>query len=207
MRGKAMSLIMNQLNRMGTDISGLKALEFFARKGNWHTLSYANKVNSIEAWEIEAKFSNDLIVNIPHSSIRIGNSFEIAKESQYSNFFNLIVFDNPQGLFGKYCEHFECLKLTPVLILQSGGLVIFNINKAPFNYDKDSIWAKKRNKYYDTTDASKLDANFLLNFYEDKFESLGFRTVFSFEQQRNKEYLSYLVFNLIPIVTNNKEIN
>ena len=207
MRGKAMSLIMNQLNRLGTDISSLKALEFFARKGNWHTLSYANKVNSIEVWEIEAKFRNDLIVNIPHSSIRIGNSFEIAKESQYSNFFNLIVFDNPQGVFGKYCEHFECLNLTPVLILQSGGLVIFNINKAPFNYDKDSIWAKKRNKYYDTTDASKLDANFLLNFYEDKFESLGFRTVFSFEQQRNKEYLSYLVFNLIPIVKNNKEIN
>ena len=192
MRGKAMSLIMNQLNRMGTDISGLKALEFFARKGNWHTLSYANKVNSIEAWEIEAKFSNDLIVNIPHSSIRIGNSFEIAKESQYSNFFNLIVFDNPQGVFGKYCEHFECINLTSVLILQSGGLVIFNIIKAPFNYVKDSIWAKKRSKYYDTTDASKLDANFLLNFYEDKFESLGFRTVFSFEQQRNKEYLSYL---------------
>ena len=192
MRGNVMPLIMNQINRMGTDISSLKALEFFPRKGNWHTQSYANKVNCIEVCEIKAKFSNDLIVNIPQSSIRIRSSFEIVKEFQYSNFFNLIVFDNLQGVFGKYCEHFECLKLTPVLILQSGGLVIFNINKTPFNYDKDSIWAKKRSKYYDTTDASKLDANFLLNFYEDKFESLGFRTVFSFEQQRNKEYLSYL---------------
>ena len=40
----------------------------------------------------------------------------------------------------------------------------------------------------------------LLYFYENSFKSLGFKTIFSFEQQRNKEYLSYLVFNLIHIV-------
>jgi len=206
MRGKAMSLIMNQLNRRGIDINSLKALEFFARKGNWHTLSYANKVNSITAWEIDTKFSNDLMINIPHATIRIGDSFELAKETQHSNSFNFIVFDNPQGVFGKYCEHFECLNLTTILISNNGGLVIFNINRTPFKYDKESIWAKKRNKYYDTCDASNLDANFLLNFYENKFKSLGFKTIFSFEQQRNKEYLSYLVFNLIHIGEYNKEL-
>jgi hypothetical protein len=196
MRGKAMSLIMNQLNRMGINISSLKALEFFARKGNWHTLSYANKVNSIAAWEIDSKFENDLIKNIPYSSIRIGNSFELAKESKYSNSFDLIVFDNPQGVYGEYCEHFECLNLISNLISKTGGVVIFNINKNPFNYDTDSIWAKKRNKFYSLHDASNLDVDFLLNFYRDKFKDLGFKTIFSFEQKRNEEYLSYLVFNL-----------
>jgi hypothetical protein len=198
MRGKAMSLIMNQLNRMGIDISSLNALEFFARKGNWHTLSYANKVNSIAVWEIEAKFSDDLMVNIPHSTIRIGDSFELAKETQYSNSFNFIIFDNPQGVFGKYCEHFECLSLAPILISNNGGLVIFNINRTPFNYDKESMWAKRRNIFYGTDDTSSLDSEFLLNFYKTFFDKLGFDTVFSFEQWRNKDYLSYLVFKLTP---------
>ncbi|MDA7437906.1 hypothetical protein N8773_00905 [Candidatus Pseudothioglobus singularis] len=199
MRGEAMSLIMNQLNRMEIDIGSLKVLEFFARKGNWHTLSYANKVHSISAWEIEAKFKSDLRVNIPHSKIRIGNSFELAKEPEHFESFDLIVFDNPQGIYGEYCEHFECLNLTPDLMIKKGGLVIFNINKAPFNYNKESMWAKKRNKYYNVIDASTLDVDFLLDFYQKKFKSLGFKTIFSFETQRNKEYLSYLVFNLTGV--------
>ena len=207
MRGEAMSLIMNQLERKEIDISSLKALEFFARKGNWHTLSYAYKVHSIAAWEIDINFKNDLMVNIPHSLIRIGNSFELANEVEHNNSFNFIVFDNPQGVFGKYCEHFECLDLIPGLTFKKGGLVIFNVNKAPFNYNKKSMWAKKRNKYYDVSDASKLDTDFLLNFYEDKFKSIGFKTIFSFEEQRNKEYLSYLVFNLRSIFKENKELN
>lgn len=194
-----MSKLMSRLKMMGINIGRLKALEFFARKGNWHTLSYSDKVSSISAWEIDSKFENDLIKNIPYSSIRIGNSFELAKESKYSNSFDLIVFDNPQGVYGEYCEHFECLNLIPNLIFKNGGVVIFNINKNPFNYDTDSIWAKKRNKFYGLHDSSHLEVDFLLNFYRNKFKDLGFKTIFSFEQKRNEEYLSYLVFNLNSI--------
>ena len=92
------------------------------------------------------------------------------------------------------------------MLSKDGGVVIFNINKTPFNYDKKSIWANKRNKYYNISDASSLDIHFLLNFYKDKFALLGFKTLFSFEQQRNKEYLSYLVFNLIQMDDHNKEL-
>ena len=134
MRGEALNNVVQYLQtKRRLDFSQLNALEFFARKGNWHTLSYANKVSSITAWEIEAEFRNDLITNIPHAAIRIGDSFGLAKEGQYSNSFSLIVFDNPQGVFGKYCEHFECLNLIPDLLSKDGGVVIFNINKTPFN--------------------------------------------------------------------------
>ena len=131
---------MNHLNRMGVDIGSFMALEFFARKGNWHTLSYSNKVKSITAWEIDSKFSNDLRKNLPNSIIRIGDSFELAKEAQYSNSFNFIVFDNPQRIFGNYCEHFECLSLIPFLISNDGGVVIFNINRAIFIRCHSHIW-------------------------------------------------------------------
>jgi len=200
MRGKAMLLIMSRLNRMSVEIGSFTALEFFARKGNWHILSYSKKVKSITAWEIDFKFSNDLRANLPDSSIRIGDSFKLAREAQYANSFNFMVFDNPQGVFGDYCEHFECLNLVPILISNNGGVIIFNINRAPFNYDKESIWAKRRNKYYDLDDASILDAKFLLDFYKYKFSILGLDTEFSFEQKRNEEHLSYLVFKLAPVL-------
>ena len=168
MRGQAMTKIVSKLDRLGANITSFTALEFFARKGNWHTLSYSKMGTPISAWEIEAKFLDDLRQNLPNSFIRIGDSFELAKEIQYSNSFNFIVFDNPQGIYGQnYCEHFECLSLIPKLISNDGGIVIFNINRAPFDYDKQSIWAMRRNTYYGIDDASNLDTKFLMNFYEN----------------------------------------
>ena len=31
-------------------LSNRRALEFFARKGDWHTLGYCSKVKSLDAW-------------------------------------------------------------------------------------------------------------------------------------------------------------
>jgi hypothetical protein len=195
MRGKAMSDIVSHLESNGIDFSKLKALEFFARKGDWHTQSYCNKVASINAWEIDKVFEEELKKNLSMATVAIGDSFTLAKEDKYEHLFDFIVFDNPQGVYGEYCEHFECIDFVPHLIKKQGGLVVFNINRTPFNYDKDSIWGKRRAEYYGQ-DASDLKAGFLLNFYEHKFSCLGFNTEFSFEKKRNEEYLSYLIFYL-----------
>ena len=198
MRGKAMSDIVSHLESNGIDFSKLKALEFFARKGDWHTQSYCNKVASINAWEIDKVFEEELKKNLPMATIAIGDSFILAKEDKYANLFDFIVFDNPQGVYAEHCEHFECIDLVPYLIKKQGGLVVFNINRTPFNYDKNSTWGKRRVEYYGQ-DASDLEAGFLLNFYKHKFSRLGMDVEFSFEQKRNEEYLSYLIFKLKPL--------
>ena len=73
-----MRAICEELNRRGYDLSRYDALEFFAREGDWQTLSYADRVRSVEAWEIDPAYEEGLRRNLPQAVIRIGNSFELA---------------------------------------------------------------------------------------------------------------------------------
>ena len=42
------------------DVSKLHALEVFGRGGDWHTTVYANKVKSLQVWEIDKKWKNKI---------------------------------------------------------------------------------------------------------------------------------------------------
>jgi hypothetical protein len=194
MRGEAMKLTCDRLEQMGEPLGEYRALEFFARAGDWQTTVYASKVKSLSAWEIAPDYEMDLKRNLPGAEIRIEDSYKLAQEKCYQNAFEFIVFDNPQSVFGDYCEHFEALPLLLQLMAKQ-GLVIFNINRRPFNYEQSPAWQKQRMEYYGC-DASTLDAGFFLAFYACKFAAMGLKVRFSFEEQRNKEYLSYLVFGL-----------
>ncbi len=194
MRGEAMRSLCNRLEQMSEPLGEYRALEFFARAGDWQTTAYAGKIKTLFAWEIDPNFEIDLQRNLPDAEIRIGDSFKLAHEKCYRRAFEFLVFDNPQNVFGKHCEHFEALPLIRNL-MSDHGIVIFNVNRKPFNYADSPEWQIRREQYYGR-DASVLDSSFLLDFYTRKFHELGFEERFSFEQQRNKEYLSYLVFGL-----------
>ena len=194
MRGKAMSTIVSHLESNGINFSKLKALEFFARIGSWQTVQYSEKVNSLAAWEIDSQFEKELKRNLPTANIKIGDSFEIAKT--ISQKYDFIVFDNPQGVYGKYCEHFEALELFSDLT-DDFGIVTFNVNKKPFDYNEafNSEWKLRRCNYYGF-DAFLLSTEFIIDFYNNKFEEYGFSVSFSFETQRDVNRLSYLTFGL-----------
>lgn len=194
MRGQAMKSLCAHLIKMNEPINEYHALEFFARAGDWQTCVYAPYVKKLSAWEIDPSFEADLRKNLPAAEIRIGDSYKMAYEKQYQGAFGLIVFDNPQNVFAGYCEHFEALPLVSQL-LAGRGVVVFNINHHPFNYEKSPEWQKRRKEYYGR-DASALDIAFLLNFYADKFNQMGLKVRFVLEEPRNVEYLSYLVYGL-----------
>ncbi len=198
MNGQAMLRLIQKLANEGVDIRNLIALEFFAREADWQTQSYAGLVKELHAWEIDPTFEEKLKRNLPNAIVRIGDSFKIAEEYPYHHYFDFIVFDNPQNVYGPYCEHFEALILVDKL-LGNHGIVIFNVNLAPFNYENSPIWQKRRSDYYGC-DASKLSPSFLLDFYENIFKGQGFEVDFKFEEKRNDEYLSYLVFSLSRVM-------
>ncbi len=192
-----MSRVCKKLRERGERLCEYTALEFFARQGDWQTQSYRHLVKELHAWEIDSIHETSLRINLPHANIRIGDSFEIAHEPQYLHLFNFLVLDNPQMIYGIYCEHFEALNLAPIL-MANDGVVIFNVNKNPFEYDRQPEWQYRRSTYYEI-DAAQLTSKFLLNFYEAKFEKLGFNVHYIFEEQRNKDYLSYIVARLSRI--------
>jgi len=195
MRGKAMERICKKLEDRGIDFSQMSALEFFAREGDWQANIYAGKVHSIEAWEINPLFKNGLKRNLPGAIIRIGDSFQMADEDRYVSKFDFIVIDNPQCLYGannEYCEHFEAIQKIPRL-LRNHGIVIFNVNFSPFDYNQHPEWKKRREQFYNLSDASNISLDFLLSFYNDFFEAMNLHVNWLFLEPRNNEYLAYMV--------------
>jgi hypothetical protein len=191
MRGQAMTKICAKALAQGEPMSSYRALEFFAREGDWHTKSYAHLVRSLDAWELDPTYEHGLRENLPHANIRIGNSFSFAQESQYRNYFHWLVLDNPQSIYGEYCEHFEALELVHDLVAES-GVLIFNVNKKPFDYERHAAWQARREQYYGC-DANILTTPFLLSFYQNKLEASGLSLRYIYEEPRNPEYLSYIV--------------
>jgi hypothetical protein len=179
-----MGRIVEKLPLFGVDLSQMNALEVFGGDGSWQTHKYADKVKSLEAWELDDTKVKEFIKSFPEASIKIGDSFELKTEKK-----DLIVIDNPQNVYGHHkCEHFDFLPRLPELL--KGGVVIFNINKDPFGDNME--WELRRRLYYGRT---KLSTSYALDFYEDLFVRQGWEVKFSFEEPKNS-YLSYMVYGL-----------
>jgi hypothetical protein len=195
MRGAAMRRVCDDLERRGFDLSRARALEFFAREGDWQATAYVGRVASLEAWEVDAAREARLRANLPHATVRIVDSIVFASRPENRGRFDFVVLDNPQGCFGpgaRYCEHFEALEAACGL-LSERAVLVFNVNRTPFDFDRFPAWQARRSRYYGVDDASRLSASFLLAFYRSLLERRGLSSPFAFEVARNPEYLSYLV--------------
>lgn len=197
MNGYSMGQILNKLIALGIDIKSLRGLDFFAREGDWQTIAYASEIGSLDAWEIDPDFAKQLKKNIPNATVRVVNSFEYGKEC--SDVFDFIVIDNPQNVFGpknEYCEHFEALPIA-ANILADVGFLIFNVNWAPFNYAASPLWRLRREEFYGTGSTEFLSLNdFILPFYTDYMEELGFQVHDAWVEPRNDYYLTNLILHL-----------
>ena len=200
MRGQAMKKVVKRLKSKGIDLSKMKALEMFARKGNWQTKSYVKEIKTLDAWEIDPKFKKGLVKNLPNAKIKITDSIkEINKKANFSKY-DFVVVDNPQYCYGpklKYCEHFSVIPKIAKL-LNKKGVIIFNINRQPFGFDKLPFWKKKRAEFYRVKDTSRMSVKWLLDFYKNMFIKFGYKVKFGFNVVRGTKdkgnYLHYLVF-------------
>ena len=177
--------LISKLAQKGVELEKFNALEMFGRNGTWHTSFFADKVKSIEIWEIDKKWRKKLEKNFPNSKIKILDSIKTIKEEESLEKFNLLLIDNPMNIFGQnqegskknYCEHFEILPEISKII-QDESLVIFNINRCPFDYDKYPLWEQRREKFYSNTNTNNMSLEFLHEFYANLFQKMGFRTIF-----------------------------
>jgi hypothetical protein len=205
MRGQAMKKVINRLKQKGIDLSRVRALDIFAREGDWQTAAYASKVTSLDAWEIDPKFKKGLKKNIPNARIKIVDSIKEIRKKEHFGKYDLIVVDNPQNCYGaknEYCEHFNVIPQIAKL-LDKEGVIIFNINKQPFGFDDFPGWQTRRAQFYGRKNTGKLTLKFLLGFYKNLFKKSGYSTKLCFNMSRNdwahNDYLHYLVFSLSKI--------
>lgn len=188
-----MRRLCDRLEALGIKLGSRHACEFFAREGNWQTVSYASRVARLDAWEIDPSFEDGLRRNLPNADIRIGDSFELAHSPEFRRKFDFIVYDNPQLAFGaenQYCEHFEALE-TVTLLMNSEAVVIWNVNREPFDYHRFPDWQARRNRFYGRTSTEKLCNEFIFKFYRDYFEKRGVRVRHQLIEPRHEPYLIY----------------
>ena len=114
---KATKTMFLELEKRGIVLEKLNALEIFARDGTWQTTFYANKVKTLEVWEIDPSWEKDLRKNLPKAKIRILDSIKNIQTYKKFSKFNLIMIDNPMNIYGnedknmqnRYCEHFDVI--------------------------------------------------------------------------------------------------
>ena len=176
--------LIKKLESREINFEKLDAIELFGRDGSWQTIKFAKKVKSIEIWEIESKWENELKKKLPNATIKIRDSVSTLKLENELPKFDLILIDNPMNVYNneqkisdRYCEHFEILQNIQKLA-KNNVLIIFNVNRKPFDYEKYPLWKQRRQKFYGNIDTSAMEIKFLLNFYEKKFCEMGFETVF-----------------------------
>lgn len=194
----AISKVCDDLERVGFRLKERDALEAFAREGDWHTIHYAARMRSLEAWEINASHIPNLRRNLPLSTIRNVDSISFA--TTYRRKFDLIVVDNPQGLFGpasKYCEHFDFLPLA-INMLRDPGAIVFNINVRPYDYGLHPEWQERRERFYQGMNTSDLELEALLRHYTSIFGCAGWSVRYS-KCYRRSSFLYYAMFLLMKI--------
>ena len=201
-----MNKVIHILEKHGIELRKMNALEVFGRAGDWHTIAYANKVKSLEVWEIDKRWEKELEKKLRTAKIKICDSINTVIEYDNPDKFDLIVIDNPMNTYGPksengvshYCEHFDIINHINK-IMAGEGIVIFNVNRHPFDYEKSPLWKKRREEFYNVKNTDNMNVEFLLNFYKELFRKIGFETVFHFYVVRHK-HLDYFVYRLKSII-------
>jgi 16S rRNA G966 N2-methylase RsmD len=192
-----MKELCEKLEEIGFPLSKAHAVEVFARQGDWHTIDYSDKVASVEAWEIDDSHFPELRKNLPEAEIKQVDSIEYIRRPENRASADLVVIDNPQNTFGEnneYCEHFDVID--PALeLLRPGGVVIFNVNIEPFDYEKFPDWRSRREEFYGQSETSQLSVDGLLKFYKQRFNNLGYRVKVHLAAKRTG-YLHYLAYQI-----------
>lgn len=187
----AMKKTVEHLRLLGYDISSMHALDLFARAGDWLTAVYSKHVAHVVAWEINPIYQEQLEQNLsPNCDITIGDTHKLVKECTTQ--FDWVVSDNPMGCYGCYCEHFDILD-DVMNIIKKDAILTFNVKTEPFNYEDKLEWQARRNIFYGTKNASKLDRKFVFDFYTKKMKSYGRDVVDIFWKKRPQESGLYLM--------------
>jgi len=86
-------VLVRDLERQGVEIGRLRALEVFGSTGDRVTRHYAERVATLDVWEIDGRLEPALRRNLPRARIAIVDSFEEVRRTDRR--YDLVVVDNP----------------------------------------------------------------------------------------------------------------
>jgi len=179
----------------------LSSLELFGAKGELHTKDYAHKVASLEVWEINPRNEAALRRNLSMADVKITNSYDEIKKTQKK--YDLIVIDNPDGMHGEHCEHFD---LFPDVFQIAKDQAILLIDVIPGFSKAESgnrpplfneAQLARRKAFYESNHPENVSFDEMTKAYSNFAQANGFHVEWHFIKQRTfSRRVYYLVLKI-----------
>jgi hypothetical protein len=193
-----MQRVFRGLEQRGIVPNTVSALEVFGMTGKYHTLDYAERVKSLEVWEIDPELEDALHRNLPGANVLIVDSYAYAQICK--DRFGMIVVDNPLSMHGSHCEHFD---LFPHIfrLAEPGGLLVVNViprstqrasKRFPYLFDETQLAA--RSAFYTTDTPEDIAEAEIVLTYHRLARDVGREIEWSFWIRRH--FMYYLVLGL-----------
>lgn len=154
---------------------GGRGLELFCGRGTMFTRHLAAMVDTLVGVDIDQSCQEDFLAAAPRSIFLQGDSVKVASSGLLgARQFGLVSVDNPLGVFGTYCEHFELLPMLPAL-LAPGGCVVLNLVTEPYDADNPKLkpWFARRAAFYGVSDPACVSLETFDRFYRERLTALG----------------------------------
>jgi len=189
------------LEKNDIKIEKLNCIEVFGGIGLNDSI-FEKYAKNFEVWEIDKKLEVELKKNLPNANVKICDTIKKLKDEKEFHKFDLILIDNPIGVFGEsleYCEHFDLINNIHKFI-EDSAIIIFLVNKKPFFFkkliEKNELWKKRRKEFYGNLNIENISIEFLLSFYSELFNNMGFDIEFSRNISRHSPHLDYLIYKI-----------
>ena len=193
-----MQKVLRKLRARGINLRSLRALEVFGGSGEFHTVDYADKVSSLEVWEIDPQLEKSLRRNLPKATIRIVDSHAELKRTQAR--FDFVIVDNPMSIYDGHCEHFD---LFPDLFRVARDETILLLDVIPhvprvalkrYPYLFSEEQRQRRREFYNTSAVDNLSPDMILSAYRTRAELADFEVEWSFMVRRH--FVFYLALKI-----------
>lgn len=187
------------LVKRGIGLNNCYALQTFGGSGDGMEKFYKEKVKELDVWEIDEKFKEKLEKNLPEANIKITDSFKEIKKTIKR--YNMILMDNPMGIFNGHCEHFDMF-MESFQVMQDQCIVILDIMPNlqnvddNFNYICDSNNLLARKLFYRVNDPLNISIEEMIKAYREISNARGYDIEWYFTEERSGDFIQYLVLNL-----------
>ena len=194
-RKNAFERVLEQLAYRDIPLAELDALEMFGGRGDFVTKYYADKVRSLEIWEIRSELEPTLRRGFPDATVKITDAFEEIHTTTQR--FSLVVMDDPVFVVMQrmHYEHFDLFPhvfriLQPRAILALN--IVFDYTKARERCDNYYHHQQARAQFYGTQQPDELT---MLNTYRMLAEQQGYALDW-YLLQRRTDIIQWLILKL-----------
>jgi hypothetical protein len=178
--------LFRELRRRGVVPERLQTLEMFGGAGRVHTRDYADKVASLDVWEIDPVHAASLRRILPGANVHITDSYQ--EMTRAARRYDMIVMDSPEGEHSGHYEHFDLFPGV-LRLANDTALLILNIRPGTSNTPADrfdDVHLAQRRAFYHTEHPQQMPVAEMIPVYRAMLGGAGFNLEWHVSRPRTR---------------------